>query len=182
MEPVSETAFRPLVEPSDARGLAMFEEIVAEIEAAGFQTWGQAEWISRPKPDGGYDDSLIFLADLTSEVRARMVPSFDCGTVACLFGHAVFKAGATMALDTLIDAIDQNEIVLPGSTERAPIFDYASGLLHLPAAMANWLSRPSREWPEIRAFLQAWRDDEAIGLNEFGHRKAVVLGDSETPW
>lgn len=173
------TDFVPLAKVSDTRGVELLAEIVAEIEAAGFQTWRQDSWIDRVDDNGELVESLLYLDQLAPAVRERMVPAFDCGTVACLFGHAVFKGGATFARDEEFDsdAVSNSCVMKPGAERPVSVFGFAQELLELPDDFARWLSSPHRDWSEITAFLRAWQADTQVGHPDFdAHREALVFG------
>jgi hypothetical protein len=183
-----EKQFVPLATVSDKRGLELFEEIVAEIEAHGRRTWNQTVWVDRVDNDGeiSYDDSEFALTNLDPGVQERLVPAFDCGTVCCLFGHAAFKGGATFAVNWTMGGrfVSSEYVVRPGGG-RVPVAAFAKELLGLPADLADWLSAPYRNWGEIMAFLRAWQDDAQVGPDHDENRVAVtyaVPAETESTW
>lgn len=148
--------YEPLAKPSDKRGLALLEEVIDEIESHDFRTWRQTSWVSTPEV-------------LRPDVAETRVPAFDCGTTACLFGHAVFKAGARLFIHPTSFAegsyVSNDYVWAPKGNVRF-ISDYAQELFGLNIEMADWLSAGGRLWSEILRFRDAWRDDAAVGPYE----------------
>jgi hypothetical protein len=176
--------YEPLAKVSEARGLDLFIELIDEIEAHNMQTWDQALWIGR-------HEGLI-LATMRPDVQEALVPAFDCGTVACLAGHAVFKGGATFNVhmgrrynartdlyeDRPRRSYASSESVLSPDGEVRMIEPYAEELLELFPWMALWLFRSDRTWPEVLAFRDAWKDDERNG-DGTAARRGVVYRESD---
>jgi hypothetical protein len=173
--------YEPIAKPSDKRGLALFEEIINEIESHDFLTWDQTRWLGRAE-NADFGDFEIEL--LRPEVRETLVPAFDCGTVACLFGHAVFKAGATMVVnrdggDGDDEAWISSRVVRDGGGEVRLIDRYAAELLELPPGLALWISSENRTWKDIVQFRDAWRNDAESSPNVTRARDAAAWPPAE---
>jgi hypothetical protein len=168
-------AYEPIAKLSDKRGLALLEELIEEIGAHEFATWDQGQWLGRVDQHG--DQVTLWREDLRPDVQETLVPAFDCGTVACLFGHAVFKAGARMIVGR--SGRISSETVLVNGTE-VNIVDDAQALLQLPHDLASWLSNAAREWAEIVEFRDAWRADAAVDASYVENRLALI--QRRNPW
>lgn len=158
--------YEPMAKVSDKRGLALFEEIVDEIEAHRFATWRQLSWLGQLSGDG------LRLDNFRPEVQEALVPAFDCGTVACLFGHAAFKGGAQFWVTGTDGYISTSQVMVDGKVEFISV--YAARLLQLFDELADFVSSGNREWADILEFREAWRKDAAIGPRETAARFAVV--------
>lgn len=181
----------PLAKVTDKRGLALFEEIIEEIEAHEFRTWDQTLWLGHND-----DEDAILKADLAPTVQETLIPEFDCGTVGCLFGHAVFKAGARLLIqegyrfdgslgefgtDVRVpdrDQISSSHVLDPLNGGPRSIERWAAELLDLDGILANWLSDGSRTWMQIVVFRDAWRVDAAAGPGRDEARWAVIQATS----
>lgn len=160
-------SYEPIVKLSDKRGLSLLEEVIDEIEAHDLRTWDQDAWLA---PLGG---DYTWPEDLRPDVRQTMVPAVDCGTMACLFGHVVFKAGARMYVrdDGIVDS---SHVIVPDTGLALSIRRYAEDLLNLPSDLAAYLSDGLRTWAETLAFRDAWRIDAEAGPEVFSARDAVL--------
>lgn len=169
--------YEPIAKPSDKRGLALFEEVIDEIEANNFRTWHQDYWLA--VTDGaGHNGMDIHLDDLRPDVRQSRVPANDCGTVACVFGHIVFKAGARMY--TRGDGtVDGSHVINPDTGLATSIRWYAEDLLDLRSDLAMYVSAGSLTWAQILDFRDAWRIDAAAGPGVYSAREALVGEDFE---
>jgi hypothetical protein len=171
---MSTEAYTPIAKVSDKRGLALLEETIQEIEAHGFRTWFQGAWLD-------HVDHALWIQDMPRVVVETRVPTSDCGTTACLFGHVVFKAGARLTLDEYEDVPQFSY----GRIERADgvgqeISVHARELLGLPVELAQWLSDADRTWEDILCFRDAWRVDAAAGPDVDAAREGLTYGSRPT--
>lgn len=180
------TEFVPLAKVSDKRGLALFEETIDEIEAHGRNSWNQGVWLGRVV-DGEVWEEDPLLADFRADVQESKVPAWDCGTVACLFGHVVFKAGSKLLVWTerwddavsayvpdLDRAVVSTSYVVDPEGKPADIRLYAAELLELPDHLAHYISGAQRSWEQIIEFRDAWREDVASGPTVMDARERIV--------
>ena len=159
--------YEPIAKLSNKRGLELFEEVIDEIEAHGFRTWDQGMWLMVPG-DG-------WVGDLPPTVRETMVPTTDCGTVACLYGHIVFKAGAKLATSLLSTRCVSDHQVVDAEGDRREISVMARELLGLNEHLSDYISASERTWEEVIEFRDAWREDAAAGLvEEATNRESIV--------
>jgi hypothetical protein len=164
----------PMAKVSDARGLALLEELIEELPRHNWVTWDQTLWLDVENTQRGWRTPVTALPE---PVRETLVPTWHCGTVACLFGHAVFKAGAKFHVyegNQGVNPFVSTFSVDDPSGERRDIFGWAEELFGLDEDQTDWLSAGEREWSEIVAFRDAWREDAAAGPDVDSARRALV--------